>query len=111
MQSGQVHIKPKLTNEDIVLSHNKIKQRNLQTPGLFSNKISCFDIKFAVVSLKERLSFTKGIGPPPPPWVRGQECAVELKSLHYRHVLYFLKRQGARVSEIMFRRPPRPLGT
>ena len=46
--------------------------------------------------------FTKGICPPPR--VRGHFCAMELKSLHYRHVLYFWKPYDTRVSEMMFRR-------
>ena len=34
----------------------------------------------------------------PPPRVRGHFCAMELKSLHYRHVLYFWKPYDTRVS-------------
>ena len=44
--------------------------------------------------------FTKGICPPPR--VRVNFCSIELKSLHYRHVLYFWKRHGPRFSEMMF---------
>ena len=45
--------------------------------------------------------FTIGICPPR---VRVNFCLIELKSLDYRHVLYFRKALDARMSEMMFRR-------
>ena len=37
------------------------------------------------------------------PQVEGNFCPIELKSLDYRHVLYFRKALDARMSEMMFR--------
>ena len=37
-------------------------------------------------------------------WLSPPYSAMELKSLHYRHVLYFWKPYDTRVSEMMFRR-------